>query len=264
VDKKDRELNELRSKVEELSKSLSSSSTKPLMNKIIDLEKENEILSKQIDQYKGRMTNLSSAVDNLKADDSAKEENRKLNMVNGHMKNQLTQTRKEIDKLKNKSAKDHAHIIELQAANQKLEQDLKRQVSAAKGAMTNSEKGDQALEMKKLTIKNQSLETQVKDSASRIAHLEAKLAEALKPGKAAQVAQPQNEESKVKITQLEGSLKKVNQDNNELKNKLDEAKKEINKLRQEKTALQNTSDKLKKDAEKAKSATPPKKGGMVA
>jgi predicted RNase H-like nuclease (RuvC/YqgF family) len=109
-------------------------------------------------------------------------------------------------------------------------------------------KNDQ--ELKKLQIQNQILETQVKDSHSKITNLENKLAELSKAQKAPTTSS--EEGSRVKLTQLETSLKKLTSDLAEARSQVAESKKESNKLRQEKTALQNQLDKLSKDANKGK------------
>jgi hypothetical protein len=261
IDKKDHELTELRVKVEHLNHSLTLSSPKSFIQKIGDLEKQNQNLYKQIESYKEKLATLSSTVQVLKADDDSKEEVRKMHMINLQLKNQLSQYQREMEKLKIRTSQEIALTTELRADKIRLEHLLKKQSLEEKKDLTLShDSGEQGAELKRLTIQNQSLETQLKDYGSKISHLETKLAEAQRPSK----MQAGGDESKARVSQLEASLKKLSQDNSDLKNKLDESKKEMNKLRQEKTALQNLNDKLKKDAEKGKPATPKKPGGKAA
>lgn len=261
VSKKDEEITTLRARVEQLKNSAATASPKSYIQKINDLEKQNQNLYKQIEKYKEKMTNLSSMVQILKSEDESKEENRKNAMMNLQLKNQLSQYQREMEKLKLRLSHEMSLVEDLRAEKSRLEQSLKKQsVKERKDIFPISDTGGQTSELKSLMIQNQSLETQIKDYSSRIAHLETKLSEAQRPSK----IQASGDESKVKFSQFEASLKKLSQDNADLKSKLDETKKEINKLRQEKTALQNLADKLKKDADKGKPATPKKPGGKAA
>lgn len=261
VSKKDEEITTLRARVEQLKNSAATASPKSYIQKINDLEKQNQNLYKQIEKYKEKMTNLSSMVQILKSEDESKEENRKNAMMNLQLKNQLSQYQREMEKLKLRLSHEMSLVEDLRAEKSRLEQSLKKQsVEERKDIFPISDTGGQTSELKSLMIQNQSLETQIKDYSSRIAHLETKLSEAQRPSK----IQASGDESKVKFSQFEASLKKLSQDNADLKSKLDETKKEINKLRQEKTALQNLADKLKKDADKGKPATPKKPGGKAA
>jgi chromosome segregation ATPase len=176
------------------------------------------------------------------------------------MKNQLDLAKKEVEKLQGKSSADNSQMMILKQDRVKLEQLLKKAtLENNKETAPQHNMNDQ--ELKRLQAQNQILETQVKDSSQKITNLEAKLVEALKPQKTAASG---DEGSKVKVTQLENSVKKLTQDLLATKNQVSEEKKETNKLRQEKTALQNQLDKLKKEADKAKPASPKKPGGKAA
>jgi chromosome segregation ATPase len=186
-------------------------------------------------------------------------------MQNQQMKNKVDQFMREYEKLKNKNASDNSLIAQLRMDKLKLEQQLKKATFEAKegsspAAAANSQVNvQQDKEMRRLQLQNQVLETQVRDSNSKISNLENKLSDLLKNQRP---TGPVEETSKVKMTQLESSMKKVTQDLFEVKGLLNESKKEVNKLRQEKTALQNQLEKIKKDSEKSKAGL--KKGGKAA
>lgn len=259
VEKKDREIGELNSKADQLLKSINSSQNTTQIQTIKDLEKQNLNLNKQIEQYKNKITSLATNLQPTKTDEAFKDEARKLQMLNQQMKNQLDVSKKEIEKLQAKASIDNSQLLNLKQEKAKLEAELKKLAFEAKVQTPQVANNDQ--EMKRLQAQNQILETQVKDSAQKIMNLETKLIEASKPQKAAASL---DDNSKVKLAQLENSVKKLTQDLVQARNQLGEEKKETNKLRQDKTALQNQLDKLKKEADKGKPAAPKKPGGKAA
>lgn len=259
VEKKDREISDLTLKADQLLKNISSSANSSQIQTIKDLEKQNLNLNKQLEVYKTKMTSLATNLQPSKADENFKDEARKLQMLNQQMKNQLDVSKKEIEKLQTKVSSDSSLLLALRQEKIKLEADLKKRALEAKVQVSQPSTHEQ--ELKKLQAQNQILETQVKDSTYKILNLETKLIEASRPQKS--TAAPEDN-SKVKVNQLENSLKKLTQDLVQARNQLGEEKKETNKLRQDKTALQNQLDKLKKDADKAKPATPKKPGGKAA
>jgi hypothetical protein len=261
IEKKDNEVSELRAKTEQLSKALASGPSTSQIQQIKDLEKLNANLNKQLEVYKIKISSLATNLGPSKSEETLKEEARKLQMLNQTMKNQLDASKREIDKLQVKSTAETAQLTLLKQDKTKLEALLKKATLESSKEAASPQSAQTEQELKRLQAQNQIFETQVKDSAQKITNLEAKLVEAMKPQKNAGGA---DEGSKVKVSQLENSVKKLTQDLLQTKNQLSEEKKETNKLRQEKTALQNQLDKLKKEAEKAKPASPKKPGGKAA
>lgn len=261
IEKKDQQVAEMKVRVDLMSKAAAVSQNNSQAQTIRDLEKQNQTLSKQVEVYKSKISTLSTNMLSSKSDDAFKDEARKLQMMNQQLKNQLDMSKKEVEKLQSRISHESAQLSQFKLEKSKLEEQLKKAQAEAK---TNSGSGSlnapTDAELRKIQAHSQILETQVRDSASKITNLEARLAEALKPQKAV----AGDEGSKVKLSQLENSVKKLTQDLLDSKTQLADAKKETNKLRQEKTALQNQLDKLKKEADKAKSAAPKKTNGKAA
>lgn len=261
LEKRDREVIELRQKTDQLSRALANGPSKAQNTVIKELERYNQNLSKQVEVYKAKLSSVSENIQSTKTDDgNYKEEARKLQMSNTQLKYQLDQTKKEFEKWTQKYQSDNSTITSLRQEKARLEQILKK-TTLSMVTDTSVSNGASEQELKRMQSLNQILEVQVKESGQRILGLEAKLAELQKMQKTTAVPEDSN---KVKLAQLEGSTKKLTQDLMESKAYLSEAKKEVNKLRQEKTALQNQLDKMKKDAEKAKPAAPKKPGGKAA
>lgn len=261
VDKKDREISELKIKIDQLGAALVNNPASNNNQIIKDLERQNQNLNKQIDMYKVKISSMATNLQPSKSEDSLKEEARKLQMLNQQMKNQLAQNQRELEKLQSKDSIQSSQLQQLKQEKAKLDQLFKKATQDLKEATVAAQSSQNDHELKRLLAQNQVLETQVKDSAQKISNLEAKLTEALKPQKGVISG---DDGSKVKLTQLENSVKKLTQDLIEAKNQIAESKKETNKLRQDKTALQNQLDKLKKEADKQKSASPKKPGGKAA
>jgi hypothetical protein len=260
IEKKDREVSDLKTKAEQLTKALATGPSSTQTQQIKDLEKQNQNLTKQVEVYKIKISSLASNMVPTKNEDTLKDESRKLQMINQQMKNQLDMAKKEVEKLQAKTTADNSQLMTLKQDRVKLEALLKKAtLENNKEVVPQSTQSDQ--ELKRLQAQNQILETQVKDSSQKITNLETKLVEALKPQKHVGGG---DEGSKVKVTQLENSVKKLTQDLLAAKNQVSEEKKETNKLRQEKTALQNQLDKMKKEADKSKPASPKKPGGKAA
>lgn len=257
IERKESELINLRQKNDQLSHSLATGLAQNQEKSIRLLEKQNANLLKQLDVYKVKISSLASKMNASNGDDS-KEEARKLQMLNNQLKNQLDLAKKNADKWHAKSQHDNKELQSLRQEKSQLEILIKKmtlenekpssQVSEAAPAPNDSE-------LKRMMAQNQILETQLKEASTKMGLLETKLQELMRPQKTLSGG---DNGSKVKLSQLEHSVKKLTQDIVENKNLLAEAKKETNKLRQEKTALQNQLDKLKKEAAKAKAATPQK------
>lgn len=254
IEKKDQTINDLNSKIDVLVKASIAGQGQHQAQTIRDLEKQNQNLNRQLEVYKNKITALSSNMASTKSEDSFKDEVRKLQMLNQQTKNQLDLAKKEMEKLQTRLTHEGTQISHLKLEKMKLEEQLKK--AESKSGPSQVANSQQDTELKRMMLQNQILESQIKESESKVATLEAKLVEAIRPAK----GNSGDEGSKVKLSQLENSVKKLTQDLLENKSQLSEAKKETNKLRQEKTALQNQLDKLKKEADKAKPATPKKSG----
>lgn len=263
VEKKEKEVQDLKAKMDQLSKVAAGSAQNGQALAVRELEKQNQNLLKQIESYKNKITTMTSNMQPSKSEDSLKEEMRKLQMLNQQTKNQLDLQKKEYEKLQTKASLEASQTGQLRLEKLKLEEQVKKLQAEAKTASTPQTVGSLTndAELKRLQAQNQILDQQVKDTTSKMQILETKLAEAMKPQK---IPGAGDENSKVKVAQLENSVKKLTQDLLAAKNQVGEEKKETNKLRQEKTALQNQLDKLKKEADKAKPATPKKPGGKAA
>lgn len=256
VEKKDSEINSLRQKNEQLSHALATGLAHNQEKSIRLLEKQNANLLKQLDVYKVKISSLATKMNSSNGDDS-KEEARKLQMLNNQLKNQLDLAKKNSDKLQAKNQQDQTQILSLRQEKNRLELALKK--VSLENNKQESEKNTEVLpndaELKRMLAQNQILESQLKESTSKMGLLETKIQELMKPQKTLVGG---DDASKVKLSQLEHSVKKLTQDLVENRNLLAESKKDTNKLRQEKTALQNQLDKLKKDLAKSKAATPQK------
>ena len=268
IEKKEKEVNLLKSKVEHLTKTLATQPGATQVAAIKQLEKDNLSLARQVEFYKDRVSSLSNNMENAKKDDTDRNEVRRLQMNYQHAKNQIEQTRKEAERLQAKTLSDTSQMARLRMEKNQLEQQLKKaslQLKKQSKVAPVVVQDDQ--EIKQLLMQNESMENQLKEYTSKIENLESKLADAIKPkteGSAAVEEKEKDNVSKVKVGQLEGTVKKLSKDLTEVNNQLGESKKEVNKLKQEKTSLQNQLDKLKKESEKNKPAAPKKPGGMVA
>ncbi len=263
VDKKDREISDLKSKSERFSRIINSGANHTNSPKIREFERQIFNLNKQIELYRVKISTLSSNKMAQKVESTSKDDIKKSQYIIHQLKNHLDGVKKENEKLQIKISQDLKELNQLRAEKSQLEQFVTEisdeRESSPKTESVSPPQPKNAQELKKLQIQNQILETQVKDSQSKITNLENKLAELSKTQKAP-TTNPE-EGSRVKLTQLESSVKKLTSDLAEARAQVAESKKESNKLRQEKTALQNQLDKLSKDANKGKLG--PKKGKVA-
>lgn len=260
IEKKDRDASELRGKIDQLNILIAKSSSHSNAVLARDLEKQNLNLVKQIDFLKEKLSTMSSKMDVAKADNpDNRGDLRKLQMMNQQLKNKFESIYKEKEKLQAKLVEDTNLVTQLRASIIKLEMKLSETENKTDEPSGPTHKIVTDQEAKTINIHNQILENQIKDYVAKISNLEMKLAEFTKGTKGPATGGAGDETAKVKVGQLEASVKKLTQDVTDLKNQLGESKKEANKLRQEKTALQNQLDKIKKDAEKGG-----KKGGKAA
>ncbi len=261
LEKKDRDIEDLKLKTDQLTKALSAAPATTQVQTIKDLAKQNQNLIRQLEVYKGKISSLANQFQTSKIEDSSKDEARKLQMINQQMKNQLDNAKKETERLQARASIDSSQLMLLRQDKVRLEQLVKKTAleNVKEAESPKNQISDQ--ELKRLQAHNQILETQVKDSSLKISNLENKLADAMKPQKA---VSPGDDSNKVKISQLENSVKKLTADLIETKTLLNDGKKETIKLSQEKTVLSNQLDKFKKEADKGKPALPKKPGGKAA
>lgn len=259
IEKKDGELEQLRQRMDQVTKHLARNISPTQVTAIRDFEKQNQNLIKMNDVYKEKISGLISSMENKKSDGgSSKDELRRAQMLLTQNKNIIDGLKKDLSRQADKANNDATLIISLKQDKVNLEQVLKKSLAAQLQPETLSQQANNNPELKKAHLQIQTLENQLKDAGNRIKEVEAKLQESLKMKSA---SASEDNSSKLKITHLETSLKKLTQDLVESRNGLNDMKKESNKLRQEKTALQNQLEKLKKDNEKAKSAMPKKTNG---
>lgn len=258
VGQKDQEIKILHEKLDAAAKVAATANNQNQAQTIRDLERKVINHEKMIEIYKAKITEKPAVATE---DVAAKEENRKLQMLNNQMKNQLDIAKKDAAKYQAKATQDMTTITALKADKVKLEQELKKasfdakKDEAAAVAHQNMEK-----EMKRLQGTVEAYEAQLKESQNKQRDLEARLQDALKNQKKEATVAEDPVAAKGKTAQLENNVRKLTQDLVESRNQLAEMKKETNKLRQEKTALQNHLDKAKRDAEKAAAAAPKKPG----
>jgi hypothetical protein len=256
LEKKDQEIAFLNQKLTLANKTISAHNPQAQNQLIKDLEKQLSNHEKMIEIYKNQMSNRP--VDKLD-DEQVKEENRRLQMINKQFKNQLDLTKKDFQKLQDRSAQDTALILTLKADKLKLEQSLKKaSMEVRKEEISNNAQPALEAEVRKLKGLNDFYEGQIKDAQARQREQEVKLQAALKNQKKDTATEEAS--GKGRTGQLENNIRKLTQDLVESRNLMAEMKKETTKLRQEKIAFQNQIDKFKKDAEKAKGAAPKKPG----
>lgn len=261
VEQKDKELKSTTEKLNQASKALASNQTQNQANMIRELERKVINHEKMIEIYKEKIALKPAG----KADDDvAKEESRRIQMLNAQMKNQLDMSKKEITKYQDRLTADSTAMNLLKTEKVRLEGLLKKAVAETKKEVASATTSHTDQDYKNLQAQLELLESSFKENQVRYRDMESKLQEALKSQKKDIVTDDQN--AKGKTAHLEGNVRKLTQDLVEAKNQLAEMKKETNKLRQEKTALQNLADKMKKEADKTKAAAPkkPTPGGKAA
>lgn len=256
LERKEEEIALLNQKLGHANKMISIQNPQAQTLLIKDLEKQVSNHEKMIEIYKSQMANRPLE----KSDDELmKEENRKLQLLNNQFKNQLDITKKDFQKLQERSAQDSALMMSLKADKLKLEQSLKKaSMEVKKEEISSNAQPALENEIKKLKGLCDFYEGQIKEAQSRQREQEVKLQAALKNQKKETSAEDAS--GKGRTGQLENNIRKLTQDLMESRNLMAEMKKETTKLRQEKIAFQNQIDKYKKDAEKAKGAAPKKPG----
>lgn len=248
MEKKNEEIQSLQMKLEQVNKHMAGGGAQAQTTAIKELERQTLNQNKMIEMYKNKITNLSAALEATKVDENSKDDARKLQLNNDQLKTQAEMLRKEIAKLQERSSSDQTQILTLKQEKGKLTESLKKAEQAAKAQQHAAAGANSEVEVKRLQTQVQLLETYLKEANTKVRDLEIKLQNATAVSRTGTTAE--DGQSKVKITHLENSVKKLTQDLVESRNQQAELKKETNKLRQEKTALQNTLDKAKKDMEK--------------
>ncbi|GEM_PF-2035261 len=252
VGRKDQEIQDLKHRLDQMTKSVVTQAANNNVSQINDLEKKNMNLEKMLDVYKNKIQALATNINRQSGkenDNKVAEENKKLTMVKNQLTNQVDTMRRDVKRLEEKLTTEQAQTVQFKKESQKLQQELKEKekmvaAAPAQAEQSSERKVDYAV-YHELQIQ---LETKIKDYKTRVRETEAKLAEALKlANKQAPV-----EDSKGKTAQLEQSLKRLTQEVVTQKNALNEAKKEANKIRSEKTAIQNQLDRINKEYEKLK------------
>jgi hypothetical protein len=259
--RRESEVKELKSKLELTTRAMMNGPSQGQATHIKMLEKQNASMTKMIEIYKEKISNLVAKIESSRSGEgSSKDELRKLVIQNGQYKNLLDTSKRELQKLQEKSAADSAQVNTLKKEKSTLEQALKKASSAQLEKIPSTMVVD--TDGQRLLEKNENLETQIRDLTLKLRDTETKLLEAQRTQK------PQvsvDDQAKGKLGQMENTVKKLTQDLAERSYQLNEMKKDVNKLRQEKTAVQNQLDRTRKELEKANSkAASPKGGGKAA
>ena len=255
-EKKDLEIQAMNDRINRMVVADSGKNNMAQVSYIKDLEKKVSSLEKTVDQHKKQLPVDPAPL---------KDEIRKLQILHKQAKDLAESNHREFVRGQERSKKDAQLINNLRNEKMKVELELKKSIQDSKkvdNQASNLHANEQ--EIKKLNELCTFFEDQAKNSLSRQKELELKLQDATRSQKKETATEDSN--GKVKITQLENNVRKLNQDLIESRNILTEMKKESNKLRQDKVALQNQLDKIKKESDKGKGA-PPKKtgsGGKVA
>lgn len=262
LDHKDKQLTQIRAQFDEYKRLNASNPVSGYILKIQDLEKENFQLLRQIDLFKDRVSTMNEGMTN-NSEDRLKEQIVKIKQAHQQSMNKLLVLEKENLRLRTNSEKDSNLVAKLKDDNLKLNIELKERSKTSTTTVDSKELELKKREIGKLHAANNKLNEQLNEASLKIRSLEAKIEEHQKSTKSTPTA-PAEEGSKVKLNQMEASVKKLSNDVNDLRNQLGEAKKESNKLRLEKTALQNQLDKAMKENAKRDPASKNKLGGKAA
>ena len=255
VDKKDEELKFMQEKLNQTMRALENANPQAQAIYVKDLERKVSNSEKMIEIYKEKLSQKPSA---QTEDESIKDENRKLAIINNQMKNQLDGAKREILKLQDRVSQESAIVMGLKADKTKLELAAKKaSMEVKKEELTNNNQPALENEIKKLKNLCDFYEGQIKEAQARQRDTDAKYQASLKLQKKEVIAE---DSGKGKVGQLENNVRKLTQDLMESKNQMAEMKKESTKLKQEKIALQNQLDNLKKSSDKSKGAAPKKPG----
>lgn len=250
LEKKDALIKELQERNNELLQKNAANTGQS--GEIVHLERQLQNHIRLNESAKAKITSLLAEIESLK-NVGSDEDPKRLQMIVNQNKIMIDTLKRDLAKAQERSSSDNGTILGLKNEKTKLEQELKKVALNNKVDKVQSNLDQEA---KKLSVQNQMLESQLKESQSKVKDLEGKLVELIKSQRNAPAAE--DPQMKTKLTQLEASVKKLGQDLLAERNQVADAKKEINKARLEKTALQNQLDKLKKDLEKAKAAAPKK------
>ena len=252
IAKKDFDTNELKTRIDQLNREKATSPVHTQALTIKELEKQNNGLTKMLEMAKSKINALNANLQAKSDDGSAKEEARRLTLMNTQFKNQYEAAKRDVSKLMEKLNAEAATANNLRQEIKDLEALVKKTNIDAGKTLPTAANPDLELSLKRSQAQNALMENQLKEISNKLRDTETKFAEFLKNQKASTNLA---DESRSKTAQLEANVKKLTADLLDSRNQLGELKKEANKLRQEKTALQNQVDKFKKDTEKAKGNT---------
>jgi hypothetical protein len=266
LERKDKEIKDLNSKLSNVISSSVSTQQANQEQKLRVLEQEKQSLNRLIEVYKNKLTSMAANLEKQNGGSNPKkdEDVRKVTLEKQRAEVALNLTQKEVTKLKSRTELDQAELTRLRSERKRLEEALKSALSTtgpviATPLATNDahEKALASLqnELKLQTQKTNKYELNIKELELKVTELSGLLTKSAASGGASDQAM------KGKMAQMDASVRKLSADFAAATNQLGEAKKEINKARAENTALKNTLERLKKDLEKnkGKPAAPGKK-----
>jgi len=250
--KKDKEIKDLNTKISSLVGSQQASDSAEQVQKVKNLEKENQSLTRLAEMYKAKLAAMAANMEkqNSTSNPKSNEEVRKLAMEKQRLEVSLQGFTKQMEKAKARIELDQQELGRVRSEKMRLEEALKTAISssgpvASAVAQNNNEEAKRVkeleLEIAQYAQKSNKYELTVKDLEKKVAEMTTMLA---KPTAAAGA-------NDKKTLQLEATVKKLSTDFATASSALTEAKKEQQKARAENTALKNQLEKLKKDMEKA-------------
>lgn len=281
------EIEVLKKKMVSLAAAAKNMSAKQPENIVINAPEQKAISEEQFNQTKELNAKLQFEVDSLKKKmiavmNSAKggaAPEQEINLTKGPSANESDETTRlkaDIQRLGGDKAQTQVQINSLKGENNALKNELNevkkrlseteqsfnaQKILAASNSQANQANKDAGVDPAKV---NAELNKMIKErdhrielSAEKQKELEAKIAALLKEKEGAALQGEQN--SKTKISQLEGANKKLTADLLAAQNFASETKKEVTKIKAESVGYKNQIDKLKKDLEKAEKASKLKK-----
>ncbi len=261
--KKDKEIKDLNTKISSLVGSQQASDSAEQTQKLKNLEKENQSLSRLSEMYKAKLAAMATNMEKQNSNSSPKsnEEVRKVTMEKQRLEVSIQAFTKQMEKAKARIELDQQELGRVRSEKMRLEEALKTAISSSGpvAAAVAHNNNDEAKRVKELELevaqyaqKSSKYEVTVKDLEKKIVEMTNMLAK---------VQSSSAGSNDKKMQQMETTVKKLSTDFATVSNALNEAKKEQQKARSENTALKNQLEKVKKDMEKAagKSGAPNKK-----
>ncbi len=254
VQKKDKQITDLTSKLQAASELQAQSQALFQQSKVLEQEKNS--LTRMAEMYKMKLATTTSNLEkymamanNNKKDDEA----RRAQMEKQRLEVSLQAADRELEKLRSKVDVNGQELSRLRADAKSNADKMRGLIDQVKNlsANANSAKFNEELTAKAklaaqdltaMTHKHAKAEQTIKDLEAKVSDMAAQMA---KGG-----GQQGDAGLKKQVVSLEATVKKLTGDIAAANNLVTEAKKEVNKMRSEKTALQNQIDKMKKDAAK--------------